>query len=121
LVLGALWLAAFSAAGQIASAATLPLQTQALTAQTTNVAMCDSDVTLTPVEVLGVTTSVSVSNISTDCFGWTLKVQVTNSADTPLMGGALSTVVDQTTETFLSLSVGQFPGPNHYYWVFDPP
>ena len=121
LVLGAFWLAVVSAVGQSASAATLPLQTQALTAQTTSVAICDANVTVTPVEVLGITASVTVSNISTDCFGWTLKVQITNAADTPLAGGALSTVVDQTTEGFLSLSIGGFPGPNHYYWVFDPP
>ena len=108
-------------AGMVASAASLPLQASSLGAQTTNEAMCDRDVTLSPVEVLGITVSVTVSDISTDCFDWTLKVQVTNSLNSPIAGGALSTVVDQTTESFLSLSLGGIPGPNGYFWTLQPP
>jgi hypothetical protein len=111
---------AISATGLRASASTLPINAVNLTAQTATAAMCDTDVTITPIEVLGITASVTVSNISTDCFGWTLKVQVTNSAGAPF-GGGLSAVVDQTTESFLALSIGQIPGPNDYYWVLQPP
>ena len=102
-----------------ASAASLSLQVNGLVAHTPNVAMCDRDVTVTPVEVLGIVVSITVSDISTACFGWTLRVQPTTSANVPI-GPGLSTVVDETSETWVNLSISGIPGPNRYYWVFEP-
>ena len=87
-----------------ASAAGLNLNVSKIGVDVDDAAPCDSSVIVTPTQVPvdGVIVSVDVSGIDLGaCSGWILKLRVINSAGTPV-GAELTTVVNQTTESFTS-------------------
>jgi len=102
-----------------ASASGLNVSAKKLYAEAEDVAMCDLNVTISSVDLLGVLLSVTVSNISVDCFGWTLKVRVTDSTGSPL-GSELTRVVDATSESWINLNIN-FTGSYQTFFVFEAP
>jgi hypothetical protein len=102
-----------------AAASDLDVTVTDLHVEVDDASMCDRNVVVTPTQVpLGVLISVTVSSISTDCNGWTLRVRVTNSANTPL-GSELTTVVDQTSELLPAPNIA-LGGSFNIYYAFQP-